>query len=112
MNVAKALTLLTQLVLAFSALPQAGRRAPTPEALSASPVFFHGKQIAVRRDVEPQGTLMRLADTPKPVFVFWRDSASAPRDSAVRGELWDIGRIDRTDSRFSTVNFQAILDVA
>ena len=112
MNVAKALTLLLQLVLAFSAFQQAGRLATTPEALSASPVFFHGKQIAVRRDVEPQGTLMRLAETPKPVFVFWRDSPSAPRDSEVRGEFWDIGRIDRSDSRFSNVNFQPILDAA
>ena len=78
----------------------------------AAPVFFHGKQIVVRRDVEPAGALMRLANTAKPVFVFWRDSPSAPRNSEVRGEFWDVGRLERTDSRFSNVNFQPILDAA
>ena len=91
---------------------QSSRIATSPEALVASPVFFHGKQIVVRRDVEPAGPLMKLADTAKPIFVFWRDSASAPRDSEVRGEFWDLGRLERTDSRFSSINFQPILDVA
>ncbi|HET7696594.1 MAG TPA: Ig-like domain-containing protein [Vicinamibacterales bacterium] len=90
----------------------ASRLAATPEALIAAPVFYHGKQIAVRRDVEPAGPLMRLAGTAKPIFVFWRDSPSAPRDSEVRGEFWDVGRLERTDSRFSNVNFQPILDAA
>jgi hypothetical protein len=88
------------------------RLATTVEALVASPVFFHGKQVVVRRDVEPAGALMRLANTTKPVFVFWRDSPSAPRDGEVRGEFWDIGRLERTDSRFSNVNFQPILEAA
>lgn len=88
------------------------RLATTAEALVASPVFFHGKQIVVRRDVEPDRSLMRLANTTKPVFVFWRDSPSAPRNGEVRGEFWDIGRLERTDSRFSNVNFQPILEAA
>ena len=89
-----------------------GRVSATPEALVAAPVFYHGKQIVVRRDVEPAGALMKLAGTPKPIFVFWRDSPSAPRNSEVRGEFWDLGRLERTDSRFAGVNFQAILDAA
>jgi hypothetical protein len=90
----------------------AARHATTPEALVAAPVFFHGKQIVIRRDVEPAGALMKVAGTPKPIFVFWRDSPSAPRNSEVRGDFWDIGRLERTDSRFSSVNFQPILDAA
>lgn len=90
----------------------ATRLATTPEALVAAPVFFHGKQIVVRRDVEPAGSLMLLANTAKPVFVFWRDSPSAPRNSEVRGEFWDVGRLERTDSRFSNLNFQPILEAA
>src|SRR5215218_3420838 len=88
------------------------RLATTAEALVAAPVFFHGKQIAVRRDVEPAGSLMKLAGTSKPIFVFWRDSASAPLNSEVRGNFWDLGRLERTDSRFSSINFQPILDAA
>jgi len=89
-----------------------GRLATNPDALVAAPVFFHGKQIAVRRDVEPSGSLLRLAGTSKPIFVYWRESSSAPSNSEVRGEFWDVGRLERTDSRFSNVNFQPILDAA
>jgi len=114
-------TISTSTVSTFGALSTFGtalfaqsstRLATTPEALVAAPVFFHGKQIVVRRDVEPAGSLMRLANTAKPVFVFWRDSPSAPTNSEVRGEFWDVGRLERTDSRFSSVNFQPILEAA
>ena len=90
----------------------AARLATTAEALVAAPVFFHGKQIVLRRDVEQAGALMKVAGTAKPIFVFWRDSPSAPRNSEVRGDFWDVGRLERTDSRFSTINFQPILDAA
>ena len=92
--------------------PSAGRVATTAEALVAAPVFFHGKQVVVRRDVEAAGTLMRLAGTSKPIFVFWRDPSSMAHDTEVRGEFWDVGRLERTDSRFSNVNFQPLLDAA
>jgi Big-like domain-containing protein len=92
--------------------PGGARYATTSEALLAAPVFFHGKQIVVRRDVESAGTLMRLAGTSKPIFVFWRDPSSMAHDTEVRGEFWDVGRLERTDSRFSSVNFQPLLDAA
>jgi hypothetical protein len=88
------------------------RHATTVEALVAAPVFFHGKQVSVRRDVEPAGQLMKLAGTSKPIFVYWRDSPSAPNNSEVRGDFWDLGRLERTDSRFTNINFQPILDAA
>src|SRR5262249_15565367 len=56
--------------------PSAARLATNAEALVASPVFFHGKQIAVRRDVEPAGRLTRLTGTARPVFVFLRERPS------------------------------------
>jgi hypothetical protein len=92
--------------------PSAARLATTPEALVAAPVFFHGKQIVVRRDVETAGTLMRLAGTQKPIFVFLRETSGMAHNNEVRGEFWDIGRLERTDSRFSTINFQPLLDAA
>ena len=89
-----------------------GRVATNAEALLASPIFFHGKQVVVRRDVETAGTLLRLANTAKPVFVFWRDSSSARLTGEVRGEFWDVGRLERGDPRFSSFNFQPVLDAA
>src|SRR4029079_1894433 len=50
--------LVLALGLATTASAQPSTRlATTPEALVAAAVFFHGKQIAVRRDVEPAGEL-------------------------------------------------------
>jgi hypothetical protein len=97
---------------AAAAQPASSRLATSADALVAAPVFYHGKQIAVRSDVEPAGPLMKLAGTAKPIFVFWRDSPSAPRNSEVRGEFWDVGRLERSDSRFSSINFTPILDAA
>jgi hypothetical protein len=86
------------------------RTATTAEALVAAPVFFHGKQVVVRRDVEAAGQLFRLANTAKPVYVFWRESPNAPRDSELRGDFWDLGRLDRNDSRFTGINFEPIIE--
>jgi Bacterial Ig-like domain len=97
-------------VAGLSAQPSSTRIATTAEALSAAPVFFHGKQVIVHRDVEPVGPLLRLTGTAKPIFVFWRASPSVPRDAEVRGEFWDLGRLERNDSRVSNVNFDAILE--
>ena len=95
-----------------AAQPSTSRLATNPEALVASPVFFNGKPVAVRRDVEPAGRLIRLAGTAKPVFVFWRDRPGVTSNAEIRGDFWDIGRLERTDPRFSSVDFQAILDMA
>jgi hypothetical protein len=95
-----------------AAQPGSTRLATTAEALTAAPVFFHGKQIAVRRDVEAAGRLVRLAGTAKPVFVIWREQPGVIGDTEIRGELWDIGRIERGDARFSNVDFQPMLDAA
>jgi hypothetical protein len=88
----------------------ATRFATTTEALVASPVFFHGKQVVLRHDVEAAGQLWRLAATAKPVYVFWQGSPSVPREAEIRGDFFDIGRLERNDSRFSNLNLQAIVD--
>jgi len=94
----------------ISAQPSTARVVTTAEALVASPVFFHGKQIVVRRDVEPAGQLFRLASTAKPVFVFFRERPNAAGETEVRGDFWDLGRIERADTRFSTIDFDQILE--
>ena len=92
--------------------PAAARIATTAEALVASPVFFQGKQIVVRRETEPAGQLTRLVNTAKPVYVFWRESANVPGDAEIRGEFWDLGRLEKTDSRFANLDLQAVVDAA
>jgi hypothetical protein len=104
--------LLLVLGASLSAQPTPTRFATTAEAIVAAPVFFHGKTIAVRRDVEAAGQFWKLTNTAKPVYVFWRQAPNLPRDAEVRGEFWDIGRIEKTDTRFNNVNIQSLLDVA
>jgi hypothetical protein len=100
-----------------------GRAATTPAALRASPVFFHGKQIAVlgsvveTRDLyrlEPHGSKEATTAPPdlasKPIYVYWRERPSRS-DGEIRGEFWDLGRLTEGDSRFASVDFRPLLEI-
>jgi hypothetical protein len=95
-----------------TAQPTTGRTATTAEALETWPVFFHGKQVAVRRDVEPAANLVKLANTAKPIFVEWSERPNVTSNSEIRGEFWDIGRLDKSDPRLPAADLPAILDYA
>lgn len=84
-----------------------GRVATTADALVAAPVFFHGKQVAVRQAIAGSDELARLEGTAKPVFVFWKDRPG--RGNELRGEFWDLGRLEPDDSRFSSYRFEPVL---
>lgn len=66
----------------------------------------------MRQPITGSLELSRLEGTAKPVFVFWRDQPSAVRDPELRGEFWDLGRLQRDDPRFSTYNFERMLEAA
>jgi hypothetical protein len=89
-----------------------GRIATTVDALVATPVFFHGRQVVVRQPIAGSLELARLDGTTKPIFIFWKDQPSAIRDAELRGEFWDLGRLQRDDPRFSTYNFDRVLEAA
>ena len=89
-----------------------GRIATTVEALAATPVFFHGRQVVVRQAITGSLELTRLEGTAKPIFIFWKDQPSALRDAELRGEFWDLGRLQRDYPRFSTYNFDRVLEAA
>ena len=89
-----------------------GRIATTADALVATPVFFHGRQVVVRQPITGSLELTRLDGTSKPIFLFWRDQPSAVRDPELRGEFWDLGRLQRDDPRFSSYNFDRVLEAA
>jgi hypothetical protein len=89
----------------------AARIATYVEALVAAPVFYHGKQIALRQPVIGSSDLARIEGTSKPVFVFWKDTPSS-RGDELRGEFWDLGRLQPDDPRFSRLRFEPILEAA
>jgi hypothetical protein len=101
--------LLTLAALAAPAAQAPTRIATTADALVASPVFFHGKQVAVRHALEGEGDLVRLAGTARPVFVYWRQRPSR-LEGEIRGEFWDIGRFEEFDARFAGYDFRPMLD--
>lgn len=85
------------------------RIATTAEALVNNPLFFHGKRIVVRHPVKQTGALLELEATTKPVFVFWRD-APVGSDGEIRGEFYDLGRMQEGDTRFSSYDFTPIIE--
>jgi hypothetical protein len=100
-------------VMTLAVLAQVPARVATNvEAVLAAPVFFHGKQIVIRHGVVEQGGLWRLADTPKPIFVFWKERPSLASDSEIRGEFWDVGRLQHDDPRFSGVDVGQVVESA
>ena len=97
-----------------------GRLATTAEALVAFPLFFHGKQIVVRQAVEEKNGLTRLVlpepegttrRGPRAVFVLWKERPTRS-DGEIRGEFWDVGRLEEGDARFASYDFQPILQAA
>lgn len=110
------------LVLAPALPAQApGRIATTPQALLDSPMFFHGKRVAVYGQVVEAGEQSRLQiaveeaafgkRTIPLVFVFWKEQPSRP-EGEIRGEFWDLGRINADDGRFSAYDFKRMLETA
>jgi hypothetical protein len=103
-----ALAMTVLCLLAAPALAQ-GRIATTAEALIATPVFFHGKQVVVRHTVTGSPEFARLDGTEKPVFVFWKEPQGTAKDAELRGEFWDLGRIQREDPRFTSTDFERVV---
>ncbi|HSC29940.1 MAG TPA: Ig-like domain-containing protein [Vicinamibacterales bacterium] len=96
-----------------------GRLATTPQALLASPVFFQGKQIAVRATVVEEGPLTRLVvpvdeaavkrRVVPQVFVYWKERPTRS-EGEVRGQFWDLGRITPDDGRFTSYDLSTLVD--
>ncbi|HEX5475029.1 MAG TPA: Ig-like domain-containing protein [Vicinamibacterales bacterium] len=93
----------------YQSSPPATRLATSAEALVASPVFFHGREIAVHARVIESRGLAELSGTAKPVFVYWKEQPASTSDGEVRGAFWDLGRLRPDDSRFASIDFAPAL---
>jgi hypothetical protein len=102
------------LVLCAAAVSPAqtpGRVATTTEALVTFPVFFHGKRVAVRGTVAPVGEIAQLTGTAKPVYIYWRERP-AKLEGEIRGDFWDLGRMEEGDPRFTGYDFGPVTAAA
>lgn len=100
------------LSLAFAAAVGAqptARIATTAEALIASAGFFQGRTVVVQQKLITDGEFTRLSEASKPIYVFFREQESGD-EGEVRGEFWDLGRIDPGDSRFTVYDLTRLVE--
>jgi hypothetical protein len=98
-----------------------GRLATTLDALKSAPVFYHGKQVAVLGSIAESRGLFRLDPAPEAgarssssnrvVYVYWRDQPTRT-SGEIRGEFWDLGRLNEGDPRFTSYDFRPLLEAA
>lgn len=115
------ITAATLLLVGLSASAQPpSRYATTAAALRASPVFYHGKQVALVATIEQDRGLDRLTPTAGPnfpapdaggraIYAYWREQPNRT-DGEVRGEFWDLGRLTEGDPRFNAYDFRPLLE--
>lgn len=96
---------------ALAAAQPPGRIATTPEALTVTPLYFHGRQVVIHATVTSTADTTRVDGTLKPIFVVWRDRGTRG-GGEIRGDFWDLGRLQEGDSRVTGVDFQPILEAA
>ena len=94
---------------ATGAVQGTARVATTADALISSAVFYHGKSVVIEHDTMGDTGLTRLVGTTRPIFVFWKDRATAGTGE-IRGEFWDLGRVESSDGRFTGYDFATLLD--
>jgi hypothetical protein len=98
------LAILALCAAATSPAQTPGRIATSAESLVAYPVFYNGKNIAVRGSLQPAGEIAQMTGTGKPIFVYWRERPSKS-EGEIRGQFWDLGRMEGDDPRFTSYDF-------
>ena len=106
-----ALSIVGLLTAASSLAQPLDRLATTADALVANPLFYNGKRVVIRRAVKEAGRLTELDATAKPVYVFWKEQPTRA-EGEIRGEFYDLGRMQDGDPRFSSYDFGPVVQAA
>ena len=100
------------LLAAAAAIAQVPERiSTTADVLAGNAVFFHGKRIVVRHPLRQTDRLTELDATARPIYVLWREPP-AGTEGEIRGEFFDLGRMQEGDERFSSNDFRPIIEAA
>ena len=89
----------------------ATRIATTAHALVGSSGFYHGRQVVMASETVSESGLTRIANAAKPIYVFWKERPTVSTGE-IRGEFWDLGRIEQGDGRFTGYDFVQLLETA
>lgn len=87
-----------------------GRLATSVDTLLASPAFFQGRTVVVHQKLLTERDLTRLANAPKPIYVLWKERPTSD-EGEIRGEFYDLGRIEARDSRFAGFDLVGLVDL-
>lgn len=100
------------LASAVAGAQPASRTATTAEALALYPLFFHGRQVVVRGTVQhpsAEVTALRAGENARPVFLFSRSGTIDEGVKEIRGEFWDLGRLNADDPRLTGLSLEPFL---
>ena len=86
-----------------------GRRAVTIPLITAYPSFYNGQQVTLRAEVRREGERASLATEYHSIPAFVPGDLSGSGVVEVRGEVWDIGRMQPDDFRLSTKDLRSLL---
>ncbi len=103
--------LVVSLAVGVTAQPTAVRRATNLAALLAHPTFYHQRPILVAGTITltPGGEL-RMQDDTASMRVLFKDG-SPEGMSEVRGEFWDLGRMNHDDPRLSGYDLRTAFQI-
>ena len=108
----RAITLLiVGLAINLAAQPPAVRRATNLAALLAHPTFYHQRPIVVvgTLTASPNGEL-RMQDDTGTIRVLFKDG-SPEGLSEIRGEFWDLGRMNHDDPRLGSYDLRTAFQI-
>lgn len=88
-----------------------GRRAVTIPALRAFPSFFNGQPVLLRAELRQETSRATLAAGDHTIPAFVASGVSGSGDLELRGELWDLGRMQPDDFRLSGKDLRSLLGV-
>lgn len=88
-----------------------GRRAVTIPALRAFPSFFNGQPVLLRAELRQEGSRATLAAGDHTIPAFVASGVSGSGDLELRGELWDLGRMQPDDFRLSGKDLRSLVGV-
>src|SRR6185503_5230372 len=87
------------------------RRATNIAALAVFPTFYHGRQVVVVGQVSTDdGGRKRVTDGEQSVRLVFKGSAPDGIDE-VRGEFWDLGRMNPDDPRLASLDVRAAFGI-
>jgi hypothetical protein len=87
------------------------RRAVTIPALTAFPAFYNGQPVLLRAEIRREGERVSLSTPEHSIPAFVAGDVSGSGIVEVRGEVWDIGRMQPDDFRLSGKDLRSLLGV-